>query len=113
MGIPQLEGREEVTDPAKILDIRRDDDAGRYEAELADGSLAQLNFRVRDGEMLITHTQTPPKHQGRGIAGRLTRHALDDAVERGLQLVPYCPYTAWFIRENPEYREHVAAHFDL
>lgn len=102
-----------MTDPAELVDLRRDDDAGRYEAELADGSRAVVTFRVRDGEMLVTHTNTPVKHQGRGIAGRLTRFALDDAVERGLRIVPHCPYTAWFVRENPEYEEHVADHFDL
>lgn len=102
-----------MTDPAEIVEIRRDEAAGRYEAELADGSLAVLNYRVRDGEMLVTHTQTPVKHQGRGIAGRLTRFALDDALERNLRLVPYCPYTAHFIRQNPEYEKHVADHFEL
>lgn len=102
-----------MTGPGDIVDLRRDEAAGRYEAELADGSVAVMTFRERNGEMLITHTQTPVKHQGRGIAGRLTRYALDDAIERGLELVPHCPYTAWFIRENPEYREHVPAHFDL
>ncbi|MFW6085186.1 MAG: GNAT family N-acetyltransferase [Gemmatimonadota bacterium] len=102
-----------MTDAGEIVEVRRDEAAGRYEAELADGSVAVVTYRERDGEMLVTHTLTPPKHRGRGIAGRLTRHVLDDAIERGLRLVPYCPYTAWFIREHPEYRDHVAPHFDL
>lgn len=94
-------------DPIEAL--RRNDAEGRYEAELADGGLAVLDVSVEGDRMLFLHTETPVEHRGQGIAGRLTRFALDDAVSRGLAVVPYCPFTAWFIGRNPEYREHVAS----
>ena len=93
---------------SEIVELRRDEAGSRYEAHLADGSVAVLDYRVEGDRALFTHTGTPERHRGQGIAGRLTRFALDDAVERGLKIVPYCPFTAYFIRENPEYREHVA-----
>lgn len=96
----------EEADP--IREIRHNPDESRYEAELSDGSLAVLDYRIEGERILFTHTGTPPEHRHRGIAGRLTRHALDDAIERGLKIAPYCPYTAWFIGRHPEYRPHLA-----
>lgn len=98
----------EATDHPDIRKLRNDESARRYEAELADGSVAVLDYRLEGDRILFTHTGTPPGLRNRGIAGHLTRHALDDAIRRGLKIEPHCPYTADFIRRNPEYREHLA-----
>lgn len=94
-----------------IRAMRNDEAAGRYEAELEDGSVAVLDYRIDGGRIAFTHTGTPPRHRGRGIAGRLTRYALEDAVERGLALEPFCPFTAHYIREHPEFEPHLAEGF--
>lgn len=94
-----------------IREIRRNTDEDRYEAELSDGDLAVLDYRIEGERILFTHTGTPPEHRHKGIAGKLTRYALDDAIERGLKIAPYCPYTAWFVGQNPEYRRHLAEGF--
>ena len=96
---------------SEIRQIRHNPDGSRYEAELADGQLAVIDYRIEEGRILFTHTATPREHRHRGIAARLTRFALDDAIERGLKIAPYCPYTAWFIGRHPEYRKHVAVGF--
>jgi predicted GNAT family acetyltransferase len=94
-----------------IRAMRNDEAAGRYEAELDDGSVAVLDYRIDGGRIAFTHTGTPPRQRGRGIAGRLTRYALEDAVERGLELAPLCPFTAHYIREHPEFEAHLAEGF--
>lgn len=96
---------------SKIEELRNNVEADRYEAELADGDIAVLDYQTLDGSVLFTHTGTPKQHRHQGIAGELTRYALDDTIERGLKIAPRCPYTVWFIRENPEYREHLADGF--
>lgn len=94
-----------------IRELRRAEEKGRYEAELVDGSVAVLAYRFEGDRILFTHTETPEKHRNRGVAARLNRYALDDAVARGLTIVPHCPYTRSFIERNPRYREHVAEGF--
>lgn len=96
---------------SEIRALRNNEKAGRYEAELADGGVAVLDYRVDGWKVWFTHTGTPERHRHQGIAGELTRYALDDTIERGLKIAPQCPYTVWFIRENPEYREHLAEGF--
>lgn len=95
-----------------ILSMRDDQAASRYVAELAAGGVAVIDYRIEGDRIAITHTGTPPPYRGRGIAGRLTRHALEDAIERGLKIAPYCPFTAAFIRNNPEFEPHLAEGFD-
>lgn len=92
--------------------MRNDEAAGRYEAELEDGAVAVLDYRIDGDRIAFTHTGTPVQHRGKEIAGRLTRYALEDAVERGLKIAPYCPFTANFIRDNPEFAPHLAEGFD-
>lgn len=95
----------------EIRSLRDDEAGGRYVAELEDGSVAVLDYRVDGDRISFTHTGTPPRHRGQGIAGRLTRFALEDAVERELKIAPLCPFTAAFIRDNPEFAPHLAEGF--
>lgn len=94
-----------------IRSLRRDETARRYVAELEDDTVAVLDYQVDGDRIAFTHTGTPPRHRGRGIAGRLTRFALEDAVARQLKIAPFCSFTAAFIRENPEFAPHLAEGF--
>lgn len=104
------EGQERAPE-SEIEALRNNVAAGRYEAELADGDMAVLDYQAQNGGVLFTHTETPERHRHQGIAGDLTRYALDDTIERGLKIAPQCPYTVWFVRENPEYHDHLAEGF--
>lgn len=92
--------------PGLIRSMRWNAEESRYEAELEDGSMAVVDVRERDDQLLVTYTGTPPRHRRKGVAACLTRFALDHAIARGLEIVPVCPYTEWFIRQNPEYAGH-------
>ena len=107
----ETDGTRERAPESEIRELRNNEEAGRYEAELADGDVAVLDYRARNGSILFTHTGTPERHRHQGIAGELTRYALDDTIERGLKIAPQCPYTVWFIREHSEYEEHLADGF--
>jgi uncharacterized protein len=77
---------------------------GRYALQLDDGTEAELTFRRDgDGDMVIDHTFTPPKHRGRGIALRLVKQAVADAHAGGFRIVPLCPYVATEFRHHPEW----------
>lgn len=75
-----------------------------------DGELAGFaEYRLRPGRVVFTHTEVDDAHQGRGLAGRLAQAALDQVRDRGLQVIPLCPYIAAYIRKHPEYVELVDA----
>lgn len=88
------------------LPIQNNSDQFRFETTV-DGELCVLDYSIREQVITMHRVFVPPPVEGRGIAGHLTRHALDWTRERGLKVVPRCPYVAAWIQRNPEYRDLV------
>jgi uncharacterized protein len=83
--------------------------ASRYEMHV-DGELAGLiTYRRHDATISLLHTEIQPAFQGAHLAGHLARFALDDARQRGLAVLPFCPYVASWIRKHPDYADLVPA----
>ncbi len=89
------------------IEVRDNPEAGRYEAVVDDRLAGYVAYRPRRDGLALTHTDVLPRWEGRGIGGRLTRAALDDARARGLAVLPYCPFVAAWIRRHPEYEDLV------
>ena len=82
------------------------DNRSEQEFELdVDGHRAIAAYQ-REGETIVfTHTAVPPAIEGRGVASRLIRAALDSARDQKLTVVPQCPFVAAYIERHPEYRD--------
>ena len=88
----------------------QDNPARRRFEILVDGGLGGFaTYQVRDGALVLTHTEVDPAHRGRGVGNELARGALDQIRERGERVVPQCPFIARFVEDNPEYADLVAA----
>ncbi len=74
----------------------------RYEVH-TEGEVAILTYERHGDHITFFHTEVPPALEGRGIAGRLARAALEAARTAGLEVVPLCPYVAAYIRRHQEY----------
>jgi predicted GNAT family acetyltransferase len=84
------------------LTIVDDGGASRYEAR-DNGELAGfIDYVVRRDRIALIHTETLASYQGRGIAERLVRFALDDARGRSLRVIVICPYVRAFVERHPE-----------
>ena len=83
----------------------------RYETEL-NGETAVLEYRrMGDALIALNHTGVPPAIEGVGIAAALAQFALDEARDNDVEVLPFCPYVAAFIRRHPEYRAIVSPRF--
>lgn len=89
------------------MDIVHDPHASRFSVAV-EGHRAELDYTLRDGVMVITHTEVPPAIGGRGIAAALTRAALDTARREGWRVLPACSYAATFMRRHPEFSDLLA-----
>ncbi|MFL0414828.1 GNAT family N-acetyltransferase [uncultured Sphingomonas sp.] len=85
------------------------DNRAEQEFELdVDGHRAIAAYQ-REGERIVfTHTVVPREIEGRGVASRLIRAALDSARDQGLKVIAQCQFVAAFIRKHPEYRDLLA-----
>jgi len=68
----------------------------RFEARV-DGRLAVAEYRLGDGYIEFVHTDVPRELEGRGIASRLARTALEYARSEKLAVVARCPFMAAWI----------------
>jgi predicted GNAT family acetyltransferase len=69
---------------------------------LADGEVAGFtDYQLRPGEIMFTHTEIDEAYEGKGLGSVLVRHALDAARERGVAVLPLCPFVrAWIVRHE-------------
>lgn len=68
-----------------------------------DGSLAELDYRMSHGAMLLTHTGVPQEIEGKGVGGALVKAALDYAQAQGLKVKALCPFAQKWMEQHPEY----------
>ena len=80
--------------------------AKRFEIAI-DGKVAFSKYLLAGGMIVIEHTEVPVELEGKGIAGRIVRTALDYARAQKLKVMPLCPFTAGFIHKHPEYQDLV------
>lgn len=86
------------------------DNRAEHEFELeVDGHRAIAAYQLEGDTIVFTHTFVPKKLEGRGIASKLIRAALDSARDRGLKVVPLCPFVKAYIERHPEYQALVKA----
>lgn len=82
--------------------ITHDRNARRFETTV-DGALCELDYRLADGVMTITHTGVPPQVGGRGLAAALVESALTTARAEGWKVVPACSYADAWMRRHPDF----------
>lgn len=87
--------------------VEHDREAQCFHASV-DGHRAVVDYRLADGVMSILHTGVPSAIEGRGIAGALTRAALEAAKAAGWKVRPQCAYAEAWLKRHTEYADLVA-----
>lgn len=82
--------------------------AHRFEARLGD-AVAFTEYRLRDGIIIVPHTEVPEEFEGHGVGSALAKAVLGFAREQGLEVVPTCPFIAAYITKHPEWHDIVEA----
>ncbi len=87
------------------LDIRDNPEKHRFEVDLGGGSIAIAEYTLPAGKIMFTHTEVPSEHEGKGIGSALIRYALNAAHERGLKVIPICPFFAAYMQRHAEVQD--------
>lgn len=90
---------------ATPLTVRDNPHLSRFEIDLGDGSVAIAEYTLPAGKIMFTHTEVPEAHEGKGIGTTLIRFALDAARERGLKVIPICPFFAAYMQKNADVQD--------
>ncbi len=81
----------------------------RFEIHV-DGERAGLAaYQLHPPLIAFTHTEIDERFGGRGLGGELVGAALRSARERGLGVLPFCPFVRGYIEKHPEQLDLVPA----
>ena len=83
------------------LQVRDNAAASRLEATV-EGQTGYAEYQLAPGRITFTHTRVPENLRGRGIGTRLIEAGLALARERGLEVLPVCPFFRAYLRAHPD-----------
>ncbi len=83
--------------------------AGQFEVTIDGVHAGEAHYRLSGSVAYFDSTVVPPAFRGRGIAGRLVQHAMDEIREAGdWQVRPACSYVVRWFALHPEYADLLA-----
>ena len=87
--------------------ITDDTDSQRYVVRVDGRRAGLLQYRLRPGLIELVHTEIYEEFEGRGLGSQLISFALQDARERGLAVLPICPFVNDYMQRHRQYVELV------
>jgi predicted GNAT family acetyltransferase len=82
--------------------VRENPDRSRFEIDLGENCLAIAEYTLPEGLIMFTHTEVPQAHEGKGVGTALIRAGLAAARERGLKVIPICPFFAAYMKQHED-----------
>lgn len=89
-----------------MIPVRDNKSLSRFELDVED-TVAFANYRLAQGTIIITHTETPRALRGRGIASQLVQGALERIRADGLKVIAGCGFVVDYLRKHPEFADLV------
>ena len=89
---------------SETLEVTHNKEENRFEVWI-ENQLSKLDYMLNGNTIVMMHVGVYPEHRGQGVAGRLTRIALEYARRESLRVVPMCSYVAAYIRSHTQYAE--------
>ena len=89
------------------LTVQREDQQtrGRYVIKLSPTAEAEMTYRKTEGGIIVDHTGVPRAFEGRGIAAKLVKYAVDDARKTGFKITPVCSYVVAQFKRHPDWSD--------
>ena len=87
--------------------IRDKVDKQQFEIDLGNGELAFAAYNLLPGKSRFYHTVVPESHGGQGLGTALIKAGLAAARERGLKVIPTCPFFRAYLINHPDEQDIV------
>jgi predicted GNAT family acetyltransferase len=94
-------------DPTVTIDDNAERE--RYEIRVAGELAGFAQYQAGPGQIAFVHTEIGDRFEGQGLGGGLIAFVLEEARERGLAVLPFCPFVRGYIQRHREYADLVPA----
>lgn len=74
----------------------------RYELYVGDDLAGQIAYAPRNGAVTLIHTEIEPAFKGQGLGNAIVAAALEDLQERGLRMIPVCPFVRSYLERHSQ-----------
>jgi uncharacterized protein len=75
----------------------------RFSLVLPDETKCLIDFDIKNDTYILHHTETPPEHQGEGLAGKLSKQVFDYLIQNKIKFIPTCSYLVNYCEKNKIY----------
>ena len=88
------------------VQLRINDNKGSFYIEVYGNQEAMMTF-VFAGEdkIIIDHTEVNPRNEGKGFGKKMVTKAVEFAREKGIKILPLCPFAKSVFDKTPEFRD--------
>ena len=88
------------------VQLRIYDNKGAFYIEVNGNQEAMMTF-VFAGEdnIIIDHTEVNPGNEGKGFGKKMVTKAVEFAREKGIKILPLCPFAKSVFDKTPEFRD--------
>lgn len=88
------------------VQLKINDNKGAFYIEIEGKQEAMMTF-VYAGEdkIIIDHTEVNPGNEGKGFGKKMVTKAVEFAREKGMKIVPLCPFAKSVFDKTPEFRD--------
>jgi predicted GNAT family acetyltransferase len=93
-----------------VTDVHVQDNPEKHRFDiLVDGDVGGFAaYRVRDGRVIITHSEIDRRYRGQGLGSQLAEGTLNQLRDRGATVVTACPFFAKYVTEHHDWDDILA-----
>ena len=98
-----------MTEANIAITLEETETKGRYEARVAGvAEPAELTYsRAGATQIIVDHTGVPDAMRGMGVGAALARRVVADSREKGVKIIPLCPFFTAYAQRHPEWADVV------
>ena len=93
------------------MNIKQEDNGkkGKFFVELDGKQEAEMTYTYAGSDkIIIDHTEVSQKLKGQGVGYKLVEAAVDFMRDKGLKVIPLCPFAAAVFKKKHEYSDRLA-----
>ena len=91
-------------------DVQDNKEGQRFELHIG-SETAFIQYQAMHGVLVLTHTEVPATLEGMGVGSALAEGSLRLLADRGLEVIPICPFVHEYIQQHPVHADLVSAKY--